>query len=103
MKILITGKPRAGAVPPTPEQAAMISELQYQWIKEQMATGAVEAFYNVVPSGGIAVVNAESPAAVMEALARFPAAQHLEWDVQMLIDLEETHRLAQIRAEQTRT
>ncbi|MFZ5815214.1 MAG: hypothetical protein ACOY93_07910 [Bacillota bacterium] len=101
MKFMITGKPKAGIAIP-PEQAVQLGQAQHQFVKAQLESGALDAFYNVVPTGGVAIANADSAEAVMEAIVRYPGSALMEWDVKMLYTLEEGYRIFQIRLSQAR-
>jgi hypothetical protein len=84
VKFLVTCCPVP--TPPPPGRSVPLLRAAMEWIEARLADGSVEATYLFPNRGGIAIMEAESRAALMEMLVEYPAYSLYTWEVQILAD-----------------
>jgi hypothetical protein len=84
VKFLVTCCPVPA--PPSPGRSVPLLRAAMQWIEARLADGSVETTYLFPNRGGIAIMEAESRAALMDLLAEYPAYSLYTWEVQILAD-----------------
>jgi hypothetical protein len=84
VKFLVTCRPIPN--PLSPERSVVLLRAAMDWIEARLADGSVEATYLFPNRGGVAIMEAESRAALMELLREYPAYPLYTWEVQILAD-----------------
>jgi hypothetical protein len=84
VKFLVTCCPVA--TPPPSGRSVPLLRAAMEWIEARLADGSVETTYLFPNRGGIAIMEAESRAALMELLLEYPAYSLYTWEVQILAD-----------------
>lgn len=90
MKFLVTGLPGANPIPV--EHGADLLQASLAWDKDKLADGMLDCSYNLFGGGGLAIANASSHEAVMEALLEFPLYPFFDWEVTPLLDFEVSYQ-----------
>lgn len=86
MKYLIVAKP--GPTPIPVEQGAELLQMGLSYIKGKLADGTLDASYNVIGGGGLAIGNADTPEQILANLLDYPLYPFFSWEVTPLLDLE---------------
>ncbi|HEX4499504.1 MAG TPA: hypothetical protein VIE43_27780 [Thermoanaerobaculia bacterium] len=84
VKFLVTCRPVP--TPPPAGRSVPLLRAAMEWIEARLADGSVETTYLFPNRGGIAIMEAESRAALMELLVEYPAYSLYTWEVQILAD-----------------
>jgi hypothetical protein len=90
MKFLTLLKFKPG-LQPDPKMVIAVNEAAKGWIKAQIAQGALESVFNVVPNAagyyGMSISNASSLEAVTELLVSYPGYPMTDFEVYPLSDV----------------
>jgi hypothetical protein len=84
VKFLVTCRPIPNPLPP--ERSVILLRAAMEWIEARLADGSMEATYLFPNRGGIAIMEAETRAELMELLLEYPAYPLYTWEVQLLAD-----------------
>jgi hypothetical protein len=91
MKFLIITKPRTV---PLPENYVEIVKAAKDWLKSKLADSTLDCVYSFIPSGGIAIGNAESHEKIYDDILTYPLFPFFEWKVKPLADTD--HALSSV-------
>lgn len=92
MKFLVITRPRT-TTPPQGEEYNRLARLAHDWVEAQLASGAMDGIYNIVPRGGVAIVNAATAEDLMAGIQQYPFSPYLDYEIHPLLDRAAAARL----------
>lgn len=84
MKFLVIGKPTTREMPP--ESRLAIYQAARQVYQDWVEDGIVDRIYGLTAAGGVAIMNADSPEQLWDALSAWPLYPYGTWEVHPLTD-----------------